>query len=409
MEEPLFRKPQVQQPPVFYGTPLFSTQDSKNTFTSIFGKSENSNVMPSAFQTTTKNLFESSKEKFVEKSLFGDPSPNFGGASSVFGGEKKPMSTFSFGSVSNDVKQNIQPFGSNQKDMINKSNFTDANSSFKFQFGSGEREEDKTVGKKEVDEMEVLLKRKKEEEEENRRRKQRMEEESANKRLMEEKRKAELERMEREKLEREEKWRRDEEVRLANEERKRREENERLEKIREAQNKLKLLEETKRREEMEYRYIYIRSTYRDRSILLAKRNVLEVLCHKIIIVSFNLRMKVKRKMEQLKVNWQKWKTKVMFDKWRMQAWNNIEGRKMKEYFREVKLKYPPVCSEELLNNNPYGLIIPSTLVFEQLNSWKFDFPQEAKKAKKMLIINDQLPLLKVNLMLGKVLEARARA
>ncbi|KAK6618459.1 hypothetical protein RUM43_013652 [Polyplax serrata] len=371
MEEPLFRKPQVQQPPVFYGTPLFSTQDSKNTFTSIFGKSENSNVVPSAFQTTTKNLFESSKEKFVEKSLFGDPSPNFGGASSVFGGEKKPMSTFSFGSVSNDVKQNIQPFGSNQKD--NKSNFTDANSSFKFQFGSGEREEVKTVGKKEVDEMEMLLKRKKEEEEENRRRKQRMEEENANKRLMEEKRKAELERMEREKLEREEKWRRDEEVRLANEERKRREENERLEKIREAQNKLKLLEETKRREEMEYR------------------------------------MKVKRKMEQLKVNWQKWKTKVMFDKWRMQAWNNIEGRKMKEYFREVKLKYPPVCSEELLNNNPYGLIIPSTLVFEQLNSWKFDFPQEAKKAKKMLIINDQLPLLKVNLMLGKVLEARARA
>lgn len=113
-------------------------------------------------------------------------------------------------------------------------------------------------------------------------------------------------------------------------------------------------------------------------------------------------------MEDLKTKWVKWKTKIVFEKWRMKAWSDIEERNMKKYLKEVNIKYPPVCTEKLLNNNPYGLVIPSTLVFEKFKNWRREFEREASGATKLFIVSDELPLIKLNRILGKPLEARAR-
>lgn len=114
------------------------------------------------------------------------------------------------------------------------------------------------------------------------------------------------------------------------------------------------------------------------------------------------------KMKSLKKKMVKWKTRVFFDKWRIKTWSQIEQRKMKEYFRESKLKYPPVVTEETLNGNPYGLVIPSKLTFEQFRLWRKDLNKEVVKLKKLFLIGEDLPLLNINAILGKPLEDCAR-
>lgn len=81
---------------------------------------------------------------------------------------------------------------------------------------------------------------------------------------------------------------------------------------------------------------------------------------------------------------------------------------MIKYFKETKLRYPPVCSEELLNGNPYGLVIPNTLIFEKFKNWRKDLMTQIPKSNKLLILNDNLPLIKVNRIVEKILENRAK-
>lgn len=110
-------------------------------------------------------------------------------------------------------------------------------------------------------------------------------------------------------------------------------------------------------------------------------------------------------MTDLRKKYQRWKIKEFFIKWRLKAWNSVEKEKVRLYQKEVRSRYPPVCTNEELEGNPYGLLIPDVLMLENSRLQK----------KRAQLVDDnmckrppKLPLIRVEDVVLKPLEARFR-
>ncbi|KAL0268294.1 UNVERIFIED_CONTAM: hypothetical protein PYX00_010291 [Menopon gallinae] len=377
----IFCKPQVPQEP----------KEDESTEKSSVKFAEEKSVFSKMGEKPT-NIFGSSIPSFGQ---------NFGGSTNIFGAnfktDTKPSNLFGpkdDNIFSDKGVTNKKPiFGMGSDNILSSSGSLFGNSDAKFSTGSSSlfknqelgafkfkvptpppplpqpktetqksKEEEREMERLEADREKDAKKEKLEEEEEERLRNILIE---AMKKSKEEAQKREWEKKKAEE---------EEEERKAREEKKRLEELERQEKLRKAE--LLKIEEMKRLEEENKR----------KSVAIYKQ-------------------KVSNQMSSLKKKYVQWKVREFFNKWRLKTWESIENRKMKEYFKEVHVMYPPVCTEEHLNGNPYGLIIPNTLILEKYQNRRTEMFAPKKEETKMTATFSPINTEEI---VVKLLEARAK-
>lgn len=116
-------------------------------------------------------------------------------------------------------------------------------------------------------------------------------------------------------------------------------------------------------------------------------------------------MKVHNKMSSLKKKYVQWKVKEFFNKWRLKTWESIEDKKMRNYFKEVQTRYPPVCTEEHLNGNPYGMVIPNILILKKCQSRRPDMSVPRKEETRTV---EAVSPINVEKTVVRLLQARAK-